>query len=288
MKRRLAEFMTRAAAQPWRVWTAQTLYLAKMELRKGFFRRRGLAAMFLAFGPMLLIFFHSLESPGGIGCSISEDTRILAAIFQFFYLRVGIFFGTMAIFTWLIRGEMVESTLHYLLLAPLRRELLVIGKFLAGIVTSIAIFGTGVLGSFTLMYLHFGPSGWEFFFQGPGQRHLASYLLVTCLACVGYGALFLALSLVFRNPALPGAILLGWESLSGLLPAALQTLTVTYYLKHLCPVSVPVSGIATLFTVVAEPVPPALAVAGLVLLAAAVLTFACFRIRRIEVSYQPE
>ena len=57
---------------------------------------------------------------------------VFAAMFQFFYLRAAIFFGCMGIFSNLFRGEMLEKTLHYYYLTPMRRELLVAGKYLAG------------------------------------------------------------------------------------------------------------------------------------------------------------
>jgi ABC-type transport system involved in multi-copper enzyme maturation permease subunit len=278
-------FMGRVIAQPWRVWMAQLRCIVRMELKRNLFRRRAIGVYILAMGPVLIIGGHAMESWGGTHCNIEEDTRILAGIFQFYYLRLGIFFGTMGIFTWLIRGEMVESTLHYYLLAPLRRELLLVGKFLSGVVTSSLLFCTGVLISFTLMYVHFGPAGRAFVFGGPGLGHLFAYLGVTILACVGYGSLFLALSLVFRNPIIPGAVVLGWETISAVLPPLVQKLTVTYYLKHLSPVQVPVSGLLALFTVVTEPVAPWLAVIGLICLASTIVTLACFRMRTIEIAY---
>jgi len=63
---------------------------------------------------------------------------------------------------------------------------------------------------------------------------------------------------------------------------------VTYYLKPLFPVELPIEGILGLFTVVAEPTPPWLAVSGLLLFAALVLAFACWRIRRLEVLYSSD
>ncbi len=288
MKARLLQIAREVAAQPWRLWTSQVLYLLRIELRKNLFGKRGIATILLAGMPLFAVAMHALNNVGARYCSLTEETRAFATIFQFYYLRLGIFFGAMAIFTWLVRGDMVEGVIHYYLLAPMRRELLVIGKFLAGVFVTTLYFSVAVVASFSLLYWHFGPRGSEFIFYGPGLGHLGSYLLVTVLACVGYGALFLALSLIFKNPAVPGAVLLGWETLSGLLPSIVQKLTVTYYLKHLSPVPVPASGITALFTVVSEPVAPWVAVIGLLMLAAAVLTFACFRIHAIEISYQPD
>ena len=81
---------------------------------------------------MALIAIHAIDSPLGRHCNIHQDTEILAGIFQVFYLRFGIFFGCLGLFSWLFRGEIVEKTLHYYFLAPVRREVLIAGKFLAG------------------------------------------------------------------------------------------------------------------------------------------------------------
>jgi len=125
-------------------------------------------------------------------------------------------------------------------------------------------------------------------FHGPGLGQLASYLLITVLACLGYGSIFLLLSLVFRNP-MPGAmLLLGWEAINPVLPSLLQKFSVASYLRHLMPVSVPAEGIFALLTVETEPVPAWAAVLGLIALIAAVLVFSCYRIRRLEISYTSE
>src|SRR6185437_12449145 len=100
----------------------------------------------------------------------------------------------------------------------------------------------------------FGAPGKAFVFDGPGLGQIAAYLAVTVLACLGYGAVFLALSLVFKNPILPGIVVLLWETFHAALPAVLQKLSVTFYLKQLCPVSIPSEGLMALFAVVAEPV----------------------------------
>lgn len=280
---------------PWRLWTRQTMAVVRMELKKSVITRRGLWIYLLAFAPVAIIGLHALEMklrfahPGYRSHeSLSEDTQVLAGIFQFYYLRMGIFFGCMGIFTWLLRGEFVEKTLHYYLLAPIRRELLVLGKFFAGLLTSVMLFGTGVLLSFALMYWALGNEGEQFVFAGPGLGHLGAYLLVTALACVGYGALFMMLSMLLKNPIVPGIILLGWEGISPVFPQAMQKLSVTFYLKHLTPVAVRADGLMALFTVVTDPVPKWLAVLGLLALSSFVVFLACLKARTLQVSYHTE
>jgi ABC-type transport system involved in multi-copper enzyme maturation permease subunit len=219
---------------------------------------------------------------------IEEDTQVLAGIVQIYYFRLGIFFACMGIFTWLFRGEMVEHTLHYQFLVPVRREVLVVGKFLAGAIIAIALFETAILACFYFMYSRFGAEGKSYVFDGPGLGQLGSYLLVTALACLGYGALFLAFSLLFRNPIIPGVLIMGWEAVAPIFPAWAQMLSVTFYLKHLCPVTLPIRGPLAIFTIVAEPVSPVVAVLGLLCLTIAILVLSCFLIHRMEITYTAE
>jgi ABC-type transport system involved in multi-copper enzyme maturation permease subunit len=270
---------------PWQLWASQLAAVLRIEIKKTLWMRRSIWIYLLAFAPTVLFGIHALTNPMGSNWSIEEDTRILAYTFQMFYLRVGIFFGCMGLFTWLLRGEIVEKSLHYYFLSPMRRELLVAGKFLAGFITASLVFGASVLLGFTFVYGRFGAAGRAFVFSGPGLGQLGSYLLVTVLACLGFGSIFLALSLIFKNPILPGVAVLLWESFHAVAPPLLQKLSVTFYLKQLCPVTIPPDGLMALFTVIAEPVSPWLAIPGLVALSAAILVFAGYRIRQTEISY---
>src|SRR3954469_23741303 len=266
--------MTATARADWRQRFTQLLAVIRIEMGRNFFTRQAAAIYFLAFAPAVIIGLHALESPMGRRCNIAEDTEILAGIMQVFYMRLGIFFGCLGLFTWLLRGEIVQRSLHYYFLAPMRREVLVLGKYIAGALTASLIFGAATLLCFIFMYGHFGPAGQHFVFDGPGLQHLSAYLTIVVLACFGYGAIFLALSLLFRNPIIPGAFVFGWESVSVVLPAMMQKFTVTFYLKNLAPVPLPGKGLLTLFTVVAEPVPAVLAIPGLLLFMSALLFFA--------------
>lgn len=275
--------------QPWRLYASQISVLVRNEVRRNLFTRRRIWIYLLALIPVVMIAGHAIADRHNMNPSqIEEDTQVLAGIVQLYYFRLGIFFACMAIFTWLFRGEMVEKTLHYQFLVPVRREVLVVGKFLAGAVVAIAFFETAVLACFYFMYLRFGAAGKSYVFDGPGLNQLWSYLLVTALACIGYGSVFLALSLMFKNPIVPGVLIMGWEAAAPVFPSWAQRLSVTFYLKHLCPVSLPTTGPLAIFTVVAEPVAPIVAVFGLLCLATAILVLSCFLIHRMEITYTTE
>jgi hypothetical protein len=133
--------------------------------------------------------------------------------------------------------------------------------------------------------MHFGPQFQEFYFAGSGLHQLASYVGVTVLACVGYGAVFTLMGLFFRNPMIPAAAVMVWEGLNAFLPPVLKKFSVIFYLKSLCPVDVPVSGPLVLLAQDATPVSPWLAVPGLLLLSLLTMIYAGIRLRKFEVTY---
>jgi ABC-type transport system involved in multi-copper enzyme maturation permease subunit len=276
--------------QPWRLFASQISILVRTEVRRNLFTRRRIWVYLLALMPVLILLLKTFFSRHNNDPYEIEDSTLNFAgvVFQLYYVRLGIFFACMGIFTWLFRGEMVARTLHYQFLVPVRREVLVVGKFLAGIVISVALFESAVLACFCLTYGRFGSAGRSYIFDGPGLAQLGWYLLVTALACVGYGAVFLALSLLFKNPIIPGAMLLGWETIAPIFPSWAQRLSVTFYLKHLCPVNFPIEGPLAIFTIVAEPVSPFIAVFGLLCLTVAILVLSCFLIHRLEITYTAE
>lgn len=285
----IAQVQKNLKDQPWSLYAGQIGVLVRNEVTRNLFTRRRLWVYFLAFVPVVMLLIRNIVTRGQFdGAYIQDQTEALAILIQLYYVRLGIFFACMGIFTWLFRGEIVQRTLHYQFLVPVRREVLVIGKFLAGCIVSIVLFEVAVLASFYLFYSRFGAAGQSYMFEGPGLSQLGSYLLVTALACLGYGSVFLALSLLLKNPIIPGVILLGWESISPIFPSWAQHLSVTFYLKHLCPTTLSSSGFMALFTVVPNPVSPFLSVFGLCCLALAVLALSCFLIRRVEIMYTAE
>ena len=224
--------------------------------------------------------------------NFEEDRQVFAGVFQYFYLRLAIFFGCLGIFMNLFRGEMLDKTLHFWFLAPARREVLLVGKYGAGLIASTVIFSGGALLCFGLMLWPHDPVQVQLYWQSSGMAHAFWYWVAAVLGCVGYGSVFLAAGLLLRNPIIPAAVLLAWESINGFLPEILQKLSVLYYLQSLCPVPPPTdSGAPALVQLLLSPAAPASrlgAVAGLAALTAVVLWVACRAIRRMQISYSTE
>ena len=221
-----------------------------------------------------------------------EDRAIFAGIFQYFYLRLAIFFGCLGIFMYLFRGEMSNRTLHFWFLAPARREVLLAGKYAAGLIAAAAIFGGGALLTFGAMIWPHDPLEVQAYWNAGGMGHAFWYVAAAALGCVGYGSVFLAVGLYVRNPIIPAAVLLAWEGAAGILPHALQKLSILYYVQSLCPVPAPMDDdVPMLIRLLAAPAAPASrpgAILGLLLLTGFVLWIASAAVRRMQISYGAE
>jgi ABC-type transport system involved in multi-copper enzyme maturation permease subunit len=271
------------------LWFTQIAAVLRLEMRKTFFSRRGLWVYLLALAPLAIFAGHSfLMLMRRRPCNFGEDTNIFAGVFQLLDLRVVLFFGCLGIFMNLFRGEVVDRSLHYYFLAPIRREVLVVGKYLAGLIAAVVIFTTSTILQWCAMYAHF-PSAvvGAYLRHGNGWSHLAAYASTAALGCVGYGSVFLLMGALFRNPIIPAAAILIWESINAFLPPLLQKVSVIYYLKSLCPIEAPpnVEPPFSLLIVNADPASPAVAISGILLFTVMVVIVTAAQVRRMEINY---
>ena len=272
---------------PWGLWRRQVWAILRLELRKSFFSRRAWWIYLLVLAPIVLCAGHSLAASlrSRSYHSLSDDIRIYANIYQFFLLRFAVFFGCVGIFTNLFRGEVLERTLHYYWLAPVRREVVAAGKYLSGVIAAGVLFALSAGLSYLLVPYHFGPGFEDYLLQGEGMQQLAAYVSVTVLACAGYGAVFLLMGLLYQNPMIPAAVVMVWEFFNQFLPEMLKKFSIIFYLKSLCPVPVNVKGPLAVLVVDAEPTPAWLAVPGLLVVSLLLLALAARQARNLQVTY---
>jgi hypothetical protein len=227
------------------------------------------------------------------GYSPGQNSVLFAGVFQFFFLRLAVFFGCLGIFMNLFRGEILDKSLHFYFLAPIRREVLMAGKFLAGLLATCTIFVTSEVLQ-TVAFLWPLPTAMRdvYLYRNHGLQYAAAYVGVTVLACVGYGAFFLVAGMLFRNPILPAAAILIWEALNPFLPGMLKQFSVIYYLKSLCPVDIPTPpGTPALFALLisnSDPVSAPVAVLGILIVALIALYASSIQVRRMEINYTSE
>ena len=279
--------VSRVRATSWSLWTRQTMAILSLEIRKNFLSRRALLLYLMAGLPLVLLSALTLFPPppnDELG-SFNEMSQVYAAIYGGLILRTLIFFGCAWVFMNLFRGEVVDRSLHYYFLAPVRRQVLVVGKYLSGLIATIVLFSITTVGSMLIYYFWLFPSeSSRFFFDGAGAGQMLAYLGVTILACLGYGAVFLLVGLFFRNPIIPAGLLYGWEWINFLLPPFLKKISVIHYLTSLVPVPMSEGP----FAVLVEPTPAWISVPSLLLFTGVVLFLASLHIRRMEISYAGE
>lgn len=267
---------------PWSLWLRQIAAVLKLEVKKNFWGKRAVLIYLLTVLPILLCAAIAIIPPTlGTRPDSAFVNMMFASIYELLILRTVIFFGCAWIFMNLFRGEVVDRSLHYYFLSPLRREVLVVAKYLSGLLTALILFVSATAISIFLLYL---PMGMQHLFEGNGLKYALTYLAITVLACVGYGAVFLLIGLLFRNPIVPALAVYGWEFINFLLPPLLKKLSVIHYLQSLAPLPLSEGP----FAIVAEPTPAWVSVPTLLLMTGLVLVFASLQIRWMEIRYGGE
>jgi len=268
---------------PWSLWLRQIRAIFRLEIEKNFLGRRSILLYLLALIPIApLALLAPLTPPGREWQEFTHMHKVFAGYYGGLILRTVVFFGCAWIFMNLFRGDIVDRSLHFYFLSPVRREILVVSKYLSGLVTSIVLFAGATVICMLLLYIpHFPAESARFFFDGLGLGQLLTYVGIAILACIGYGAFFLVVGLFFRNPIIPALVLYGWEWLNFLLPPLLKKISVIHYLHSLTPIPV----LEAPFTVVAEPTPAWIAIPSLIIVTILVLVAASYRIRHMEIRY---
>src|SRR6185295_8289974 len=274
---------------PWSLWWRQIRAVFRLEVETNFLGRRSFLLYLLALIPVfplairavVMAFFPVVRE----GLEFNQFNMFFANYYGALILRTMVFFGCAWIFMNLFRGDIIDRSLHFYFLSPVRREVLVVGKYVSGLATSIILFTMTTVVAMLLLYFpaHVSESS-RFFLDGPGLGQLLNYASITALACIGYGGFFLVVGLFFRNPIIPAIVLYGWEWLNFLLPPLLKKISVIHYLNSLVPVPISEGP----FAVIAEPTPAWISVPGLLIVTALVLFAAGTRIRHMEIRYGSE
>src|SRR5437016_12927213 len=128
---------------PWSLWWRQARAIFRLEIEKNFLGRRSILLYLLALLPIFPLSILALFTPPSREWQdFTQYHMIYAVVYGGLILRTVVFFGCAWIFMNLFRGEIVDRSLHYYFLSAVRREVLVAGKYLSGLLTSIVLFTT--------------------------------------------------------------------------------------------------------------------------------------------------
>lgn len=224
--------------------------------------------------------------------TLAQGSLIFASSFQTYFLRLAVFFGCVGIFINLFRGEMLDKSLHFYLLTPLRRELLMAGKYLAGLLATVALFTFSAGLQWAIMLWRYDHSTVTQYLAGPGWGQLLAYVAITALACFGYGSVFLAIGMFFRNPIIPTVVVLLWENANVFLPDILRKISLIFYLESLCPVAAPpdvkLPVVWKLLISTVDPASSSAAITGIIVVTLVVLVASAIRARSLEINYSSD
>jgi ABC-type transport system involved in multi-copper enzyme maturation permease subunit len=278
-----------APGRDWSLWMRQIRAILRIEVKKNFWGRRAILIYLLAAIPVFLTFLLTFVHPQGAADIrknwTSAQTAFAMVIYRGLILQTIVYFGCAWIFMNLFRGEVVDKSLHYYFLCALRREVLVAGKYISGLVVSVVLFTMTTAASLFFLYYARGyPANVDYLFDGPGLKQCLTYIGITVLACVGYGAVFMVIGLFFRNPIIPALLAYGWEWVNFLLPPLLKKISIIHYLHSLSPIPVSEGPLAT----VVDPTPAWISVPSMIVFTSVVLILASIRIRRMEIKYGNE
>jgi ABC-type transport system involved in multi-copper enzyme maturation permease subunit len=271
------------------LWWSQFVAVLIPSIQRSIFSKRVLVALVLILLPVGLLTMMGIDSMNSgsdkFMTNINRARMIFGIVYSTFMLAAVLYIGNAIMFTSLVRGEILERSIHYSMLAPVKREILILGRFCGGLISAFIVFGLATIVCYLVIYIPFGMTRLVAdLSSGIALEQLSTYVLMTFLACMGYGSVFMATGLVFRNPLIPVLAVAGWEIINFLLPPALKVISVVFYLKNLMPVFIEHQGLLPL-AVVAEPLPVWMSIFGIVLLAAISISIAIFYMRRMEIKY---
>jgi len=264
------------------LWWRQIQGILRMEVRKNLLSARALPIYLLGAIPIgivtlfVLVASYLEDGPPTEFAGAGGAQIFFALLFDLGIFRSTLYFGCVWVFMNLFRGEVLDRSLHYYFLAPVKREVLVAGKFLSAWVGATILFGA--VSSICLAVIY------NFLDAGnltSAVGHWLAYLAIVAMATLGYGAIFMVAGLFMRNPVIPAILIFFWEGLNPFLPSLLKKFSVVFYVQALYPIDMSQGPIE----IISDPVSLWFAIPGFLLFTGAMLFLAGMQIRRMEVHY---
>jgi ABC-type transport system involved in multi-copper enzyme maturation permease subunit len=257
----------------------QTWAMVRLTMRNLVVSKRTILMVLLACVPIGIAVIMRSVMPEEEGRPASQDLftgQFIGLYVYFVVILTTIFYGTS-----LFADERSQRTLAFLLIRPLPRELIVLGKFLTYAVSA----GALLVASLAVTYSIFmGLDRDAALFRQTVPFLKCARAVV--LAVVAYGAVFTFCGATFKRPVIAAFFYcFVWESILPYLPTFLKKLTVMHYVQSLIPNWIAQGGI---FTLPMEPTPPATAVWTLIGVCVAFLILTALSLRMKEYSFEKE
>ncbi len=198
--------------------------------------RRGIVTLGLSWIPLLLTGVLAIARVP------SFDILLFQQLMIPLFLQIVLVFVTLVSAMALIREEIDDNTLPFLLTRPVSKPAVAVAKYAGYVAAALAFLLPPVLVSYAITEAYAGSA------LGTDADVLGGFLAATALGVLAYGALFYFLSVALRKPLMVG-LLIGfvWESIVGSLPGSVPELSLIFYLKSVIKGIVPVGPLTTQF-----------------------------------------
>lgn len=279
-----------------RQWTNQSWAVALHEFRRlrhgrHAFGRLALTAVPVIFAVLFLAINAALADQVFTEPVLRHSERItigaelinIAKLFRFLTLPIVVYLAAASLFANLYNSEIADRTLHHLFLLPVRRELITVGKYVAGV---LVVFSTSVtawlVAGAIILSIHGPSAAIRTILSLEGLKHLIAYAAMILLATLAYGALFLLIGTLVRSPALLTASVFIWEWLTLLLPTSFKRLSIVHWVSSFMPVTVTKDSV---LQTLGDPEHPLLALVVLALFSLGCVALATWRARHVQLAY---
>ena len=207
----------------WMDWTGsfrKAWVVTSLTLRYLLTTRRAIATGLLALVPVILTL--SLAAARVVTFDIVLFQQLMIPLF----LQVVLIFVTLVNATALIREEIDDNTLPFLLTRPISKPALVAYKYIGYLVAVLVVLIPPIILAYGVTEAYGGLA------FTADLDVLGGFLAATILGSAAYGALFLFISVLIRRPLAVG-LLIGfvWESVVDSIPGDVPKLSVIHYLK---------------------------------------------------------
>src|SRR5213594_3568374 len=182
--------------------------------------RRAIATGLLALVPVIITLSLAAARVETFGTVLFQNLMIPL------FLQVVLIFVTLVNATALIREEIDDNTLPFLLTRPISKPALVAYKYIGYLVAVVVVLVPPVIVAYGVTEAYSGVA------FTTDLDVLGGFLATTILGSAAYGALFLFISVLVRRPLAVG-LLIGfvWESVVDSIPGDVPKLSVIHYLK---------------------------------------------------------
>ncbi len=232
------------------------LRVLDLSLGQMLWSRRTVFMALVVAAPMVLalayrIFHASLGDMRVEGRAVG-GTTLFGMTIWLLYLRfivpiLGVFYGTS-----LVADEVDDKTITYLFVRPISRASILLGKYLAYLVSTVLV----VLPSVMVVYFLATPFDARVIAQT--FPALARDLGLLGIGLAVYGAVFAFIGAWLGHPLIFGLVFaFGWEQLALFIPGYLRRFTVMYYLQALVPHTMPQDSAMSLLQAVFRDTPSA-------------------------------